>query len=153
MAAYRRVYDLRSPAGWLPVHRDQLQAQCSVSSMGTLYIFNGFTARWYICMLRTCVPAADIQDDWYSGRVHGPVHWFNAAVTVQSFHSPPQGYSAPQTHRLHSPRLVPWGECVRACSCEFNCLPCFFRTEICDLWMVCSNTSWDLEIFNQYFNK
>jgi len=22
MAAYRRVDDLRSPAGWLPVHRD-----------------------------------------------------------------------------------------------------------------------------------
>jgi len=34
MAAYRRVYDLRSTAGLLPVHRDQLQAQRSVSSMG-----------------------------------------------------------------------------------------------------------------------
>jgi len=34
MAAYRRVDDLRSPAGWLPVHRDQLRAQHSVSSMG-----------------------------------------------------------------------------------------------------------------------
>ena len=32
-AAYRRVDDLRSPAGWLPVHRDQLRAQRSVSSM------------------------------------------------------------------------------------------------------------------------
>jgi len=30
MAVYRRVYDLRSPAGWLPVHRDQLRAQRSV---------------------------------------------------------------------------------------------------------------------------
>jgi len=39
MAAYRRVDDLRSPAGWLPVHRDQLQAQRSVSSMGSLYLF------------------------------------------------------------------------------------------------------------------
>jgi len=38
MAAYRRVYDLRSPAGWLPVHRDQLRAQRSVSSMGSLYL-------------------------------------------------------------------------------------------------------------------
>ena len=38
MAAYRRVDDLRSPAGWLPVHRDQLQAQRSVSSMGSLYL-------------------------------------------------------------------------------------------------------------------
>ena len=34
MAAYRRVDDLRSPAGWLPVHRDQLRAQRSVSSTG-----------------------------------------------------------------------------------------------------------------------
>jgi len=34
MAAYRRVDDLRSPVGWLPVHRDQLRAQCSVMSMG-----------------------------------------------------------------------------------------------------------------------
>ena len=33
MAAYRWVDDLRSPAGWLPVHRDQLRAQRSVSSM------------------------------------------------------------------------------------------------------------------------
>jgi len=28
------VDGLRSPAGWLPVHRDQLRAQRSVSSMG-----------------------------------------------------------------------------------------------------------------------
>ena len=34
MAAYRRVDNLRSPAGSLPVHRDQLRAQRSVSSMG-----------------------------------------------------------------------------------------------------------------------
>ena len=28
----------QSPAGWLPVHRDQLRAQHSVSSMGSLYL-------------------------------------------------------------------------------------------------------------------
>jgi len=39
MAAYRRVDDLRSPAGWLPVHRDQLRAQRSVSSMKSLYLY------------------------------------------------------------------------------------------------------------------
>ena len=39
MAAYRRVDDLRSPAGWLPVHQDQLRAQRSVSSMGSLYLY------------------------------------------------------------------------------------------------------------------
>jgi len=38
MEAYRRVDDLRSPAGWLPVHRDQLRAQRSVLSMGSLYL-------------------------------------------------------------------------------------------------------------------
>jgi len=39
MAAYRRVDDFRSPAGWLPVHRYQLRAQRSVSSMGSLYLY------------------------------------------------------------------------------------------------------------------
>jgi len=39
MEAYRRVDDLRSPAGWLPVHRDQLRAQRSVSSTGTRYLY------------------------------------------------------------------------------------------------------------------
>jgi len=39
MAAYRWVDNLRSPAGWLPVHRDQLRAQRSVSSMGSLYLY------------------------------------------------------------------------------------------------------------------
>jgi len=33
MAAYRRVDDLRSPVGWLPVHQDQLRAQRSVSPL------------------------------------------------------------------------------------------------------------------------
>ena len=36
MATYRLVDDLWSPAGWLPVHQDQLQARHSVSSMGKL---------------------------------------------------------------------------------------------------------------------
>jgi len=39
MAAYSRADDLRSPAGWLPVHRDQLRAQRSVWSMGSLYLY------------------------------------------------------------------------------------------------------------------
>jgi len=41
-AAYCRVYGMihfTSPVGWLPVHRDQLRAQCSVTSMGKLYLF------------------------------------------------------------------------------------------------------------------
>ena len=40
-AAYCRVYGVihfTSPAGWLPVHRDQLRAQRSLTSMGKLYL-------------------------------------------------------------------------------------------------------------------
>ena len=36
MAAYRRVDDPKPLVGWLPVHRDQLWAQRSVTSMGEL---------------------------------------------------------------------------------------------------------------------
>ena len=42
MADYCLVYGMihfTSPAGWLPVHRDQLRAQRSVTSMGKLYLF------------------------------------------------------------------------------------------------------------------
>jgi len=42
MAAYCQVYGVihfTSPAGWLPVHRDHLRAQRSVTSMGKLYRF------------------------------------------------------------------------------------------------------------------
>ena len=41
MAAYCQVYGVihfMSPAGWLPVHWDQLRAQRSVTSMGKLYL-------------------------------------------------------------------------------------------------------------------
>ena len=44
MAAHRRVDDV-SPAGWLPVHRDQLRDQRSVTSMGSLYLFNTWPVR------------------------------------------------------------------------------------------------------------
>ena len=37
MAAYRRVDDL--PAGWLPVHRDQLRSHRLVLSTGSLYLY------------------------------------------------------------------------------------------------------------------
>ena len=47
MADYCRVYGVihfMSPAGWLPVHRDQLQAQRSVTSMGKLYLLPGWAS-------------------------------------------------------------------------------------------------------------
>ena len=37
MAAYRQGWLRKSPAGWLPVHRDQLWAQRLVTSMGELF--------------------------------------------------------------------------------------------------------------------
>ena len=43
MAAYHGVVGLKPPAGWLPVYRDQLRAQRSVTSTGelyNLYLFN-----------------------------------------------------------------------------------------------------------------
>ena len=42
MAAYCQVYGVihfTSPAGWLSVHQDQLQAQRSVTSMGKVYLY------------------------------------------------------------------------------------------------------------------
>ena len=39
MAAYRQVYGLKSPVGWLPVHLDQLRAQRSVTSTEELSLF------------------------------------------------------------------------------------------------------------------
>ena len=42
LQVYCRVYGVihfTSPAGWLPVHRDQLRAQRSVTSMGKLYLY------------------------------------------------------------------------------------------------------------------
>ena len=57
MAAYRRVDDLRSPAGWLPVHRDQLLAQRSVSSMGSLYLYLFYSP----VISRTWLFACDVQ--------------------------------------------------------------------------------------------
>jgi len=40
------VDGFKSPAGWLPVHQDQLPAQRSVTSMGELY-FTAFLAYIY----------------------------------------------------------------------------------------------------------
>ena len=39
MAAYRREWLKKSPAGWLPVDLDQLRAQRSVTKIGELYLF------------------------------------------------------------------------------------------------------------------
>jgi len=46
MAAYRQVDDIYSPVGWLPVHRDQLRAQRSVTSMRGLYLLFMLLLYW-----------------------------------------------------------------------------------------------------------
>ena len=42
------VIHFKSPAGLLPVHRDQLRAQHSVTSMGKLYLFFNYTLHDFI---------------------------------------------------------------------------------------------------------
>jgi len=69
MANYCWVYGVihfASPVGWLPVHRDQLRAQRSVTSMGKLYLtftvvvlarLKEVSTRWnHRCLLFQCVP-------------------------------------------------------------------------------------------------
>jgi len=47
---------LTSPAGWLPVHRDQLRAQRSVTSMGKLYLLPFHTDSAHCSFrLRSCI--------------------------------------------------------------------------------------------------
>ena len=49
MAAYCLVYGVihfTSPAGWLPVHRNQLRAKRSVTSMGKLYLYLFLRISW-----------------------------------------------------------------------------------------------------------
>jgi len=50
-ARFFGVIYFTSPAGWLPVHRDQLRAQRSVTSMGKLYLFTASTFRIPRCWL------------------------------------------------------------------------------------------------------
>ena len=38
--------DLKSPVGWMPVHRDQLWDQCSVTSMGEFYLKKIFYVKY-----------------------------------------------------------------------------------------------------------
>ena len=55
MADYCLVYGVihfTSPAGWLPVHRDQLRAQRSVTSMGKLYVYLTLQQRTFSVGLR-----------------------------------------------------------------------------------------------------
>ena len=69
MAVYCWVYGVihfTSPAGWLPVHRDQLRAQRSVTSMGKLYLFFNITIGPIYKDLVYWVSSQKIQWGWAS---------------------------------------------------------------------------------------
>ena len=105
MAAYRRVHDLRSPAGWLPVHRDQLRAQRSVSSMGSLYLF-------YITL---CLKAVQQQQQPFYSPCPGQPGW---ASTRRNTHPPTiliiiQSLSASSIY--HNPYHPPCSNNLLAC--------------------------------------
>jgi len=65
MAVYCRVDDLKLPAGWLPVHRDQLQAKRSVTSMGELYLVECASTR---CGGVELVDWSAVERCWSHGR-------------------------------------------------------------------------------------
>ena len=73
MAVYRRGDDLRSPAGWLPVHRDQLGAQRSVWSMAA-FTFTCLYRPMYACLfLYLCY-----QKRWIKMNI---IYWGDAKLT------------------------------------------------------------------------
>jgi len=61
-----RVYGVihfTPPAGWLPVHRDQLRAQRSVTNVGKLcvYLLGLATIAWHCALPLTCTPDCNQQ--------------------------------------------------------------------------------------------
>jgi len=52
MTAYRQVDGFKLPADWLPVHRDQLRVQRSVTSMGRIYRFLQLSTKILFCKSR-----------------------------------------------------------------------------------------------------
>ena len=57
------VIHLTPPVGWLPVHRDQLRAQRSVTSVGKLclYLLGLATIAWHCALPLTCTPDCNQQ--------------------------------------------------------------------------------------------
>jgi len=75
MAAYRRVDDFRSPAGLLPVHRNQLQTQRSVSSMGKPLPFIFFMEACLTVTWVRCVGALSCWKENTYAAMHAADHW------------------------------------------------------------------------------
>ena len=76
------------PSGWLPVHRDQLLAQRSVTSMGNLYLLIWYRIGHIIGYSTACFSASDIEIDkfcvWHWPVVH-LTGKFQIAVHVKQF--------------------------------------------------------------------
>ena len=75
MASYCQVYGVihfTSPAGWLPVHGDQLRAQRSVTSVWKLYLFLPFTSFLGVLVL-----------EWHEFRamISAACHYVHCTVT------------------------------------------------------------------------
>jgi len=102
MAAYRRVDDL--PAGWLPVHRDQLWAQrlVPVLIMGSLYLTFTFSPLPTILQ----VPALESwhQESLYLSRAWGQVVGVNASCSLQCFDT--VGWVTGRTLACEKPALI-----------------------------------------------
>ena len=76
MAAYCQVYGVihfTSPAGWLPVHRDQLWAQRSVTSMGKLYLLSIGVGREPV-MQEKCHKEPEQVATVIAANLHGSIH-------------------------------------------------------------------------------
>ena len=72
MANYCWVYGVihfTSPAGWLPVHRDQLRAQRSVTSMGKLYLVSERRVYLGVRTVRIAVVVSAESFDVFAGTV------------------------------------------------------------------------------------
>ena len=103
MAAYCQVYGVihfTSPAGWLPVHRDQLRAQRSVTSMGKIYLFSYQLQP----SSAACPTTQHCSDWWYITRACGqrPFSRMSGPDVVWLY----TGISHPQPHGTSSATLL-----------------------------------------------
>ena len=89
MAAYHRVDFLKSPAGWLPVHQDQLRAQHSTTSLNVLITYLII----YICV--RCVQIRSRQRRW-------AIHVFS----ISTRHTSTSSVWTCGTHRVHWVKIV-----------------------------------------------
>ena len=150
MTVYCQVYGVihfTSPAGWLPVHRDQLRAQRSVTSMGKLYL--------YLSILSLGLEALCFQVVTLSAYVHVCVftqveafwNWPAYALLVEygSFTFTCPSYCWDWRHCVFR-----WSLCLHMCMCV--CLPRWRHSQT----GLQSSSSWSFYLYSSlawYFNS